>query len=457
MEFKDKKILVVGMARSGMAALEVLNKRGAVLSAYDDKSPDKLKEETNYLHTIGCKVFTGENPVVIKEDFDLLVVSPGVPLNIEPIKMAYTLGIPVIGELELAYLIKSDYLQIYAITGTNGKTTTTALLEYILEKDGRLVKAGGNIGVPLSRLVDQMQEGTISLEVSSFQLETTSHFKPHICSILNITPDHLDRHGSMEKYIKTKAKIFAGQTQEDFVVLNYEDKIVRNMAKLVKSRTIFFSTERVLDEGVFIKNNRVIFLMNDEYTEICELGEISLRGKHNLENILCAVAMSIIAGVNPSYIRQALQSFKGIRHRLEEVASYNGVLYINDSKGTNPDSTIKAIDSFHNPIILIAGGKDKGSDFSQLAALISSRVKALILLGETKDTIRTSVMDCGFKNIYEVEDLPSAVFRASAIAENGDIVLLSPACASWDMFPSYEHRGDLFCITVKKMLSKPQR
>lgn len=451
MDFTGKKVLVVGLARSGMAAIQALHKRGAVLQAYDAKTAEELKNEKERLQSLGVEVFMAVFPPIDK-DLDMLIVSPGVPLDIAPVQAAFKEGIEVIGELELAYLIKSPRLHFLAVTGTNGKTTTTTLLEQILLADGRKAAVGGNIGIPLCAQVEEMDEGYISVETSSFQLESSHQFKPHVAGILNVTPDHLNRHKTMEEYIKAKSKIFARQNNSDFLILNYEDQEVSNLASKTQSRVVYFSTDRVLEEGFYV-NKDVIELNWDGVCQVLlPLQDIRLRGKHNLENILCAVAMAWVDGVKAASIESVLRSFNGVRHRLEEVAIHNDILYINDSKGTNPDSTIKALEAFDQPIVLIAGGQPKGGSYAEVAQLISQKAKALVVLGEAKEIIKAAVMEFGFRNIYEVEDFPAAVYKAHALAEPGDVVLLSPACASWDMFPSYEHRGDLFCELVESII-----
>ena len=451
MFYLGKRILLIGLARSGMAAAIALHKRGAILTAYDGKEPKKIEPEIKQLEEMGVTVFAGVYPIITRQSLDIIVVSPGVPLDIVPLQEAFRLGIPVIGELELAYRLKSDGVEMYAVTGTNGKTTTTALLYDILTKDGRQAAAGGNIGVALCSLVDGMEAGVIAVEVSSFQLQTVEHFRPHICTVLNITPDHLDRHKTMDEYVKTKSNIFRQQTSDDYLILNYEDERVREFSCLTRSKVVYFSAERTLTEGVFVDNNSIYIAWNGETELLVSLQDILLRGKHNLENILGAVAMAHMAGVSGVVIGRSLSTFKGVRHRLEEVALHKGVLYINDSKGTNPDSTIKALESFDQPIVLIAGGRAKGGDYSMVARLIASKVKELVLVGEAKELLKSAVMDYSFRNIHEVEDFDSAVYKASELANPGDVVLLSPACASWDMFPSYEHRGDLFCELVARI------
>ncbi len=451
--YREKRILLVGLARSGMAAAAALHKRGAQLSAYDAKARDKIKAAIEQLEAMGVVVYAGENPPLSTMNLDLVVVSPGVPLDIVPLQEAYRLGIPVIGELELAYRLKSDEVEMYAVTGTNGKTTTTALLHDIMQKAGRTTAAGGNIGVALCSLVDDMKAGVIAVEVSSFQLQTVEQFRPHICAVLNITPDHLDRHKTIEAYTRTKSNIFRQQTPDDYLILNYEDERVRAFKNLARSRVVYFSTERALEEGLFIENDAIYIAWDGKKELLVPLGEILLRGKHNLENILGAVAMAYMGGVKAEAIRRSLRTFKGVRHRLEEVALHNGVLYINDSKGTNPDSTIKALESFEQPIVLIAGGRPKGGNFSTVAGLIARKVKELVLVGEARELLKSAVMDYSYRNIHEVGDFAAAVYKASELAVPGDVVLLSPACASWDMFESYEHRGDLFCELVERIVA----
>jgi len=452
MPLAGKRILVIGLARSGMAAIDTLHKRGAILTAYDAKSREQLTGDIRRLEDMGVAVYAGLNPPILKDTLDLVVVSPGISLEIDPIQDAYAQGIPVIGELELAFRVKSDQVEIYAITGTNGKTTTTALLQDIMQQDGRRSAAGGNIGVALCSLVDDMESGVIAVEVSSFQLETAVSFRPHICGILNITPDHLDRHKTMEEYVRTKSKIFAHQISTDYLILNFEDKLLREFNRQARAQVVYFSTERILAQGVFIENNAIYISWQDHKEAVASLEDIFLRGKHNLENILCAVAMAWMAGVKARVIKASLSKFKGVRHRLEEVAQHKGVLYVNDSKGTNPDSTIKALEAFEQPVVLIAGGRAKGGSYAEVARLMANRLKALVLLGEAKNMLKSAVWEYGFENIYEAEDFPSAVVKASQLADVGDVVLLSPACASWDMFPSYEHRGDLFCQLVGEIV-----
>lgn len=451
MEFAGKRILIVGIARSGIAAAKALDKRGALITVCDQKTSTELKDNLQELVELGVKIFTGTYPAVSSGQYDMLISSPGVPLDIEPLAAARNAGLPIISELELAYLLKSDAVEMYAISGTNGKTTTVSLLQAILSNDGQMALAGGNIGIPLSTLVDSMSAGVVVVEASSFQLETTVNFKPNISALLNITPDHMDRHKTMEGYIEAKLNIFARQTGDDYAVLNYEDSYIKKMAEVCPARVVYFSAERVLNEGAFVKGDVIYFALDQKVKEICPVKEVSLRGKHNLENILCAVAVAAIAGAKTESIRETLKTFAAVRHRIEEVKVVNGVLYVNDSKATNPESAIKALESFSEPIVLLAGGRGKGADFSEFACFIQAKVKELVLLGEARADIKKAVMEVGFQNIHEVNDFNSAVEKARQLAKSGDVVLLSPACASWDMFESYEHRGDLFCELVLAM------
>ncbi len=435
---------MIGLGKSGVASAMVLAKRGAIVIACDIKKPDSMREIMEELLVNKIETLVGTYPDVEKEGYDMLVLSPGVPLTIGPVQLAIKHGIPIIGEVELAFLIKKPGIQIFAITGTNGKTTTTALLQAILEESGINAIAAGNIGVPLTLIADSMEKGIISVELSSFQLETINKFKPSIASILNITPDHLDRHKTMSAYIKAKSNIFINQDANDYAILNYEDETLRNLTQEVKASIIYFSSERPLNVGVFVKDNIIMANINNTLINICNVDEILLKGKHNLENILCASAMALAAQVEPRHIAKALKSFTSVRHRMEEVAEDNGVIYVNDSKATNPESALKAIEAFSEPIILIAGGRNKGASFDEFARALSPKVKALILLGEAKEDIKSAAIAQNYTSIYEVNSLDEGTRLAHHLSQVGDVVLLSPACASWDMFDNYEQRGDLF-------------
>lgn len=446
-----RKVLVVGLARSGLAAAQSLHRLGAEVIGYDQKGLDELGPAIKELEQLDIPVVAELQPHIINESLDLIVVSPGVPLNLPVFAWARQQGVPVIGELELAFRIKNPQVDLLAVTGTNGKTTTTALLRYILEKDGYAAYYGGNIGLALTSLLETLTEGVVAVEVSSFQLETVDQFRPIICGLLNITPDHLDRHKTMQAYIEAKSRIFKQQQPGDYAVFNYDDSFLRQLAEKCPATVVYFSAQHQLPEGFFIDRNVIVYRHNGEDIHICPVGDIRLRGQHNLENVLCAAAMSYLYGARPAMISDALKTFTGVRHRMEEVVYTQGVLYVNDSKATNPESAIKALQSFNQPIILIAGGRNKGSDFSEFAHMIEDRVRELIILGEARQEIKDAVMKTSFRNIHEVNDLTEAVNLASQVASAGDVVLLSPACASWDQFPSYEHRGDLFCELARSL------
>lgn len=451
MDLANRRVLVVGLGKSGQAAAAALARCRASVEVCDLKPlPGFNAAMIAALEKQGVKIHAGGYPQVGPNIYDLLVASPGISLEIEPFQQAMAFDIPVLGEVELAYQIKNAGIAMLAVTGTNGKTTTTALLEYILQADGRRAVAGGNIGTTLTSLVEEMTDGIIVVEMSSFQLETIREFRPRVCGMLNITPDHLDRHKTMQAYSAAKARIFENQSAEDIALLNYDDEAIRHMADRCPARVWFFSQQQSLQEGAYLDNGYIVIASGGVTYPVCGQAEVLLRGRHNMENILCAAGMAFCCGVPVEVIGSALKSFRGVRHRMEEAAEWDGVLYINDSKATNPDSVLKALDAFNRPIILIAGGRSKGSSFDELAAIIKQKVKALVLLGEARAELRQAVMAVDFQNIYEVETLEDAVQKARLLALSGDVVLLSPACASWDMFLNYEQRGDLFCSLVNR-------
>lgn len=433
------KVLVIGAARSGLAGAEFLAKHGDQVILTDMKQMDPVDN----LRELGVSFILGEQPDVAAIQPDYIVISPGVPLTIPPVRAAKESQIPVIGELELAY--RHCRAPFVAITGTNGKTTTTTLTGELMKKTGRQVFVGGNIGVPLISYVEQLQENDLVVaEVSSFQLETTETFCPHLALMLNLTPDHLDRHGDMAGYLEAKAKIFANQKESDYLVLNYDDEALRGLAPQSRGEVIFFSQKHKLEEGVYLDGMQVMLALDGKQIEICRTDEISIKGKHNLENAMGAIALAYLSGVVPEAIREVLMTFPGVEHRLEPVRTLNGVLYINDSKGTNPDSTMKALEAYDRPIVIILGGKNKGVPFTQLAQLVKQRVKKAVVLGQARPEITEALEQADFHDYAEVDTFEEAVTRAASLAESGDIVLLSPACTSWDMFNSYEERGQLF-------------
>lgn len=448
-ELCGKKVLVIGAGLSGRAAAIFLAGKGAAAVLADNKEADAL-EGLDEVRTAGVELCLGGMPQNTA-DFALAVISPGVPLEIPVVESLQKDGVPLIGELELAY--RCSHNPYLAITGTNGKTTTTTLLGYILQQSGRECLVGGNIGAALVNDVEALaQDACVVAELSSFQLETADTFKAHVAAFLNLTPDHLYRHHTMENYGAIKAKIFAHQTAEDYAVLNYDDEAVRGYAEGLTGTVVFFSRREVLPQGMFVEDGKVIWQWGGECTEVIAAEDILIKGPHNLENALAAATMAVLYGVPVAEVRAALMSFPGVPHRQEPVGEVNGVLYINDSKGTNPDSTLMALAACTRPTVLILGGFSKGSDFSPLLPLIKQHVKHIVLLGETAEVIAETLTAGGFTDFEHAgRDFEKCVALAAAAARPGDAVLLSPACASWDMFKSFEQRGDIFRELVAKM------
>jgi UDP-N-acetylmuramoylalanine--D-glutamate ligase len=366
MSWQSKKVLIVGLGRSGCAAAAAMVRLGAAVTACD-REPVKGKE-IEALRQAGVEVITGRYPDIASLAPELVVTSPGVPAWEPPLEQARQLGIPVWSELELAYRLLPAGVKIAAITGTNGKTTTTSLCGRIFKEAGLPVVVGGNIGIPLVKETGEVQPGGyIVCEVSSFQLEAVTSFRPQVAVVLNVTPDHLDRHGNLEGYLAAKRRILAFQEADDFAVLNYDDPLSRDLAAAAKAQVLFFSRQQPLERGAFLRDDVLYGNLNGVDIRLCHREELSLKGNHNLENCLAASLVALALGVRPQSLVATLKTFPGVPHRLERVAEVNGVLYINDSKGTNPEATMKAIESYPNPLILIAGGRNKGSDFTLLA------------------------------------------------------------------------------------------
>jgi len=446
MELNGKRVLVVGLGRSGVASALFLKARGARVTVSDTKSEDQLREEIPALLDEGITVETGGHGERTFQNQDLIVVSPGVPIDAEPITQARALGRPVIGEIELA----SQFLQgvIVAITGSNGKTTTTTLVGEVLSKGGLKTLVGGNIGTPAISLVAQATPDTITvLEVSSFQLETIGSFRPKVAVLLNVTPDHLDRHRTFQAYVDAKARVFENQSAEGFAVLNADDPTCVELAGRTRAQVFWFGRKREVESGAFVRDGQVIFRRNGSEQEVMPISEIPLKGLHNLENVLAAVCAGALMGCDAEKIRGVIREFKAVEHRLEYVATVRGVEYYNDSKATNVDATIKAVESFPANIHLILGGKDKGSDYTTLNDLLRQRVKRVYTIGAAVDKIQSHIK--GTVEIVASGTLEGAVKRAAASAVPGDIVLLAPACASFDQFENYEHRGRVFKELVR--------
>ena len=443
MELKGKKVLVVGLGKSGLAAALFLRHQGAQVTVSDVRSADALAKDIPALLEEGIMVEAGGHGLLTFRRQDLIVVSPGVPLDTPELVQARNFGRPVIGELELAARVLKG--KTLAITGSNGKTTTTSLVGDILEEAGFNTLVGGNIGVPVVALINESTDNTWSvLEVSSFQLESTEQFHPQIAVILNITPDHLDRHGTFENYARAKERIFAAQTADDFVVLNADNTRAAAAASRAHAPVYWFSLDRSVPQGAWVEAGQVVFRANkDAHPEpILPLHSIPLKGEHNVENVLAAVCATRLAGAPPAAIRRAIEKFKAVEHRLEYVATLNGVEYFNDSKATNVDATAKAIAAFSAGIHLILGGKDKNSDYAQLSPLLRERVRAIYTIGSAAAKIESQLR--GVVSLHSCETLEKAVTAAASAAHPGEVVLLAPACSSFDQFESYEHRGRVF-------------
>ena len=451
MELNNKRVLVVGLGKSGVASALFLRSRGAQVTVSDSKPQEQLSEEIPILLDHGIIIETGGHGERTFHGQDLIVVSPGVPADSPPLVQARALGEPVIGEIELAaqFLPKN----IVAITGSNGKTTTTTLTGEIITAGGYPTRVGGNIGTPAISLVDTARpDSVIVLEVSSFQLETIQTFRPKVAVVLNVTPDHLDRHRTFETYVDAKARIFENQQADDFAVLNADDPVCVALASRTRAQVFWFSRKNEVRQGAFVRDGRILFRDPAGQREIMLVSEIPLKGTHNLENVLAAVCAGKLSGCNSEVIAEAVRNFKVVEHRLEYVATIRGVEYYNDSKATNVDATIKALESFPANIHLILGGKDKGSDYTVLNDLLRQRVKRVYTIGAAAQKIESQVK--GAAEIVHAESLDSAVQRASASAQPGDIVLLAPACASFDQFRNYEHRGKVFKELVQRLSGK---
>jgi UDP-N-acetylmuramoylalanine--D-glutamate ligase len=446
MDLKNKRVLVVGLGKSGKSAALFLRALGAQVTVSDSRSAEALAGEIPALLDAGIMVETGGHGLLTFRRQDLIVVSPGVPYDTPELKQIRAFGPAgplIIGELELA----SRFLQgqIVAITGSNGKTTTTALLGKIFADAGRPTLVGGNIGTPVIDLIAQSTPQTVSvLEVSSFQLETVVEFRPHIGVVLNITQDHLDRHGTFENYAAMKARITSQQTADDFFVLNAEDKPTQMLAARTKAQVFWFSGRRAIKQGAFVHGESVVFLPREgaRPEPVMPLAEIPLKGAHNVENVLAAVCAARLGGVAAESIRASVAGFKAVEHRLEFVATVRGVAFYNDSKATNVDATKKALEAFPGGVHLILGGKDKNSDYTELADLLRARVKIVYTIGSAAEKIERHL--AGVVKIVSAGTLDAAVRQAAQNAVPGDVVLLAPACASFDQFTGYEQRGRVF-------------
>ncbi len=449
MDIREKKVLVFGSGLSGESASRLLLSIGADVVLYDGNGKLDADEIRNRI-TVGkeCRVevvlggLDGEQEDALLKGIALTVMSPGVPTDLPIVEHMRELGIPVWGEIELAYAFgKGDVL---AITGTNGKTTTTTLLGEIMKNYKESTFVVGNIGTPYTGIVQETREDSVIVaEVSSFQLETIHEFRPKVSAILNITPDHLNRHHTMEAYIAAKERIAENQTEEDTCVLNYEDDVLRKFAENVKAQVLYFSSQRKLERGVYLEDGNIVCDLGEKYT-ICSTDELQILGTHNYENVMAAAAMASAYGVPVNIIRDTVKTFKGVEHRIEFVAEKNGVAYYNDSKGTNPDAAIRGIRAMNRPTVLIGGGYDKESSYDEWIEAFDGKVTKLVLLGATREKIAETARKHGFHDIVMADTFEEAFDDCVKYARPGDAVLLSPACASWGMFKNYEERGDKF-------------
>ena len=445
MEVAGKKVLIIGAARSGIASALFLAKRGAVVALTDQKPIEKWSAEALALKDSGVGLLAGDVPTWLLDQLDLVVLSPGVPAKSIPIRYADRAGAEVIGEVELA----SRYLRgrIVAITGSNGKTTTTSLIGELLKDAGLPVQVGGNIGKPLISLVESSQShGWTVVEVSSFQLETIREFHPAVAVVLNVTPNHMDRYETLNDYAAAKHRIFMNQTDQDVAVVNADDEIVSSWTSGLRARVIRFSVKRELDEGLFLRGGReIVSHTKDGEQTIMTRDEIKLRGLHNVENVLASLAAGLACGATAESMRKTVSEFQPVEHRLEFVAEIDGVKFYNDSKATSVDATLKALEAFRDEagqVVLILGGRGKKAPYAPLASLVREKVRKLILIGEDASTIERELGT--FALLEHASDMGDAVRRAFDSAQQADIVLLAPACASFDMFESFEHRGRVF-------------
>ena len=453
MKLEGKRVLVFGAGISGIGAADLLCKVGACPVIYDgnDKQdPEAIKARLEQPENVD--IILGELSEEARKTLDLVVMSPGVPTDLPIVKTLRTQGLPIWGEVELAYQMGKG--KVLAITGTNGKTTTTAMLGKIMSDYLDSVYVVGNIGTPYTSVALDTKEETVTVaEISSFQLETIQDFQPAVSAILNITEDHLNRHHTMEEYIRVKELITGNQTKDQVCVLNYEDEVLRTFGESgqVKAKVVYFSSLRELPQGIFLRGDQIILRTEKEEIPVVRTGELKLLGTHNFENVMAAVAMAYYAGVDMDSIRRSICEFTAVEHRIEYVTEKNGVAYYNDSKGTNPDAAIKGIQAMNRPTLLIGGGYDKESSYDEWIQAFDGKVRYLVLIGQTKEKIKAAAEKNGFHDVILCEDLKEAVQVCADKANAGDAVLLSPACASWGQFDNYEQRGQMFKEYVRAL------
>ena len=459
MDLNEKNVLVFGAGISGEAAAGLLLRQGARVILYDgNKNLDLQSVKSRIADSVrdmtdrpeeNLKIVSGEFPEEVVKELSLAVISPGVPADLPVVEQMRNLDIPVWGEIELAYAFgRGDVL---AITGTNGKTTTTALLGEIMANYKESVFVVGNIGNPYTSIVSRTEESSVMVaELSSFQLETIHTFRPKVSAVLNITPDHLNRHHTMEAYVAAKERIAENQTKEDVCVLNYEDKLLREFGERTKAEVLYFSSKRKLKRGVYLDSGEIIIDLGEKIS-LCSVDSLHILGTHNYENVMAAAAMAYAYGVPAEVIQKTVCQFRGVEHRIEFVAEKNGVAFYNDSKGTNPDAAIRGIQAMNRPTVLIGGGYDKDSTYEEWINAFDGKVKKLVLLGATRDKIAETARRLGFEDIVMADSFEEAFDKCVEYSRPGDAVLLSPACASWGMFKNYEERGDKFKELVNQL------
>jgi UDP-N-acetylmuramoylalanine--D-glutamate ligase len=450
--WQDKKVTVLGLSRSGLASARELSRLGCQLILSDLRSTEDLQPLVADLPQDRIRVEGGGHSSACL-DADLIVLSPGVSIDLPIIQAALADGVPVIGEIELAYQLRHDKPYV-AITGTNGKTTTTTLVGEVLAAAGLKAPVGGNIGTPLVALIHEEADAFVA-EVSSFQLETINTFRPKVAALLNFTDDHLDRHGSREVYWAMKKRVFENQEADDWAILNADDPTVAGLIGTLRARTLPFSTSKDLPEGIVVADGWIVKRVAGGAQRVVPINEIQLRGHHNLENVLAAVGVAAALDLPVERVRQAIAEFRGVEHRIEPVAEIDGVQYDNDSKGTNYASTVKAIEAFSEPLVLIAGGRDKGGAINGMVEAIANRVKHVVLVGEAAPYFERVLRGAGYEALTMAQDLPQAVAAARAAAGPGDVVLFSPACTSFDMFKNYEERGRVYKSIVRELAGNP--
>lgn len=451
MDIQGKKVLVYGAGKSGIAAVGLLATVNTDIVLFDgNKDTDAEQVKKQLPKEINVSILVGEIPDRVRNTIEVVVLSPGVPTDLPEIVRFIDDGIPVIGEIELAYMFSKG--SIIAVTGTNGKTTTTSLIGEILKAHFKSSFVVGNIGIPYTQMVCKTKSNSVTVaEVSSFQLETIKEFMPNVSLILNITPDHLNRHHTMENYINAKLSITKNQGETETCILNYEDEILRSRANEINAKVKYFSSKNKIRDGIYLDGEKIIYNDGTRDIEVCKTSELKLLGVHNYENVMAAVMATIAIGVPLETIVKVIKEFKSVEHRIEYVAEKYGVKYYNDSKGTNPDAAIKAVEAMVSPTLLIAGGYDKDSSYDEWIDSFGDKIKLLVLIGQTRDKIAKAARDKGFDKIIMADTFEEAINICKDNAVEGDSVLLSPACASWGMFKNYEERGDIFKKIVNEL------